>query len=228
MFEWDAWPMWLCAGLDIDREALLWGLRHNGEGLTAGPAPRLCLLQCDVRAPGETAQPVALPPPPHADVSAAAAADAGHAAGEVAALRLEDSDDGAGQRLHADAITPAGTACGNAAAGTGPSVAGGSSCEDQRQQEWQANEQHAAEPSTGAQQAVAGPLAQRQHGEDSGLGPDEGVGEQEDLRRKAADIVCAFNFSVCLLHERPEVQVCGTLENSYAKACHARHRCSTV
>ncbi len=36
---------------------------------------------------------------------------------------------------------------------------------------------------------------------------DAWSGDADDLRCKPADIVCAFNFSVCLLHDRADVQV---------------------
>ncbi|CAL8468735.1 g8275 [Coccomyxa elongata] len=48
-------------GLDIDREALEWGLDHNGGTLTDEPRPRLCLFQGDVCDPLEAALPVSLP-----------------------------------------------------------------------------------------------------------------------------------------------------------------------
>ncbi|BDA43274.1 hypothetical protein COCOBI_04-2860 [Coccomyxa sp. Obi] len=48
-------------GLDIDREALEWGLDHNGGSLTDEPRPRLCLFQGDVCDPLEAAVPVRLP-----------------------------------------------------------------------------------------------------------------------------------------------------------------------
>jgi hypothetical protein len=38
-------------GLDIDRQALQWGLTHNGDGLVDEPRPRLSLFQGDVRHP---------------------------------------------------------------------------------------------------------------------------------------------------------------------------------
>ena len=55
------------------------------------------------------------------------------------------------------------------------------------------------------------------HAHNSGPGPGPGSGPgadpdpagqgADDLRAKPADIVCAMNFSVCLLHQRTEVQV---------------------
>lgn len=39
----------LAAGVDIDRDALAWGARHNGEGLLGGSAvDQLCLLDSNV------------------------------------------------------------------------------------------------------------------------------------------------------------------------------------
>lgn len=38
-------------GLDIDRDALMWGLQHNGEGLADTAQPCLWLMQGDVRQP---------------------------------------------------------------------------------------------------------------------------------------------------------------------------------
>lgn len=48
-------------GLDIDREALEWGLDHNGGSLTDEPRPRLCLFKGDVCDPLAAALPVRLP-----------------------------------------------------------------------------------------------------------------------------------------------------------------------
>ena len=198
-----------CAGLDIDREALLWGLRHNGEGLIGGPAPRLCLLQCDVRDPVEAARSVALPPPAEHDASAASAAAAGPAAGEVAALRLEDGND-APHSMHQDASLAAGSASGHPAACPGAPAAGGSSGAGQQQGGRPANGHIPAELSRGEEHASPGPLSQQEAEGGGGSGPDgDAAAEQEDLRSRAADVVCAFNFSVCLLHERAEVQVGG-------------------
>ena len=44
-------------------------------------------------------------------------------------------------------------------------------------------------------------------GSDPGADPDPAGQGADDLRAKPADIVCAMNFSVCLLHQRTEVQV---------------------
>lgn len=48
-------------GLDIDREALEWGLDHHGGTLTDELRPRLCLFQGDVCDPLKAALPVSLP-----------------------------------------------------------------------------------------------------------------------------------------------------------------------
>ena len=44
-------------------------------------------------------------------------------------------------------------------------------------------------------------------GSGPGANPDPAGQGADDLRAKPADIVCAMNFSVCLLHQRTEVQV---------------------
>ena len=52
------------------------------------------------------------------------------------------------------------------------------------------------------------------------FGAEEGAGaREEDLQIKAADVVCAFNFSVCLLHKRAEVQVWCLFQTLWAEGC---------
>ena len=42
----------MAAGVDIDREALAWGARHNGDALLGGSATeQLCLLHSNVSSP---------------------------------------------------------------------------------------------------------------------------------------------------------------------------------
>lgn len=44
------WGLWhRAAGVDLDRESLAWGAKHNGDGLLGGSAPdQLCLLHSNV------------------------------------------------------------------------------------------------------------------------------------------------------------------------------------
>ena len=74
--------------------------------------------------------------------------------------------------------------------------------------------------------AAAAPLQRgTSHVDDSGPGPRPGAGpghdpnparqSAHDLRCKPADIICAMNFSVCLLHRRAEVQVTLLLRHAH-------------
>jgi hypothetical protein len=183
------------AGLDIDREALLWGLRHNGEGLVGGHAPRLCLLQCDVRDAVESAQPVALP----AD-TCGTESGTGQAADALSALQLEGDKEPC---LHAE-----GASLGGHEATDSTPAASGASSSSRPEQQGHARQcnGHAAEPNGSSREGDCAAPMQQQHG--PGLdAADDSAAEEADLRSKPADIICAFNFSVCLLHERTEVQV---------------------
>ena len=142
------------AGLDIDRDALSWGLAHNGDGLVEALEPRLCLLQGDVRCPLSNAE-LVLPASQQGSSPAVSASDA------LSDMRISGGD---GHETHTAIATSEQDPChGDAEASL---------------QQSGTNESQQEPQSTA-----------------------------HDCSSRPADIICAFNFSVCLLHRRPDVQV---------------------
>ena len=112
-----------------------------------------------------------------------------------------------------NAHEPGGEGCAASSAARPPCESPGSGSDDRMS--WTGN----PASMTSSASAAAGAALQRgaAHVDSSGPGPGPGSGPGADpdpagqgagdLRCKPADIVCAMNFSVCLLHQRTEVQV---------------------
>ena len=151
-------------GLDIDRDALMWGMQHNGEGLCNAPQPCLWLLHGDVTRPLDRA--VLVTPETGSN---------GSQAGEVS---LQQGMQEANVRSTAEAA---------------PRIQGGSCMRHSVE-----SIDRSANSTEDSEQSVGG-----QHGSAA----EHELSHDEAGPHKAADIICAFNFSVCLLHRRSEVQV---------------------
>ena len=205
-------------GLDIDRDALMWGMQRNGEGLADTPQPCLWLLHGDVTQPLDKAVLVSSPvssnstdssngtensqPPVEQgmqDMSIQGTADAAignncsssilntrRNAEQVPTAEPQQSSKGHGHTHNDRPIQP-----------------------EHKQAD---HSSHSMQAGTMQNSSVADHTAQRQESDGMKAAPESigtvlHLGDRTAEACKAADIICAFNFSVCLLHQRTEVQV---------------------
>ena len=202
-------------GLDIDRDALSWGMQHNGEGLTDTPQPCLWLLHGDVTQPLEKAELVNCPVSSHSS-------DGGNGNRSSIEQSMQDmSINAMGAPAHSLECS-SGRQLETASTEQLPQTeAVQSGKKDKRRDNGKASS--VADPiSDHSSSGLQARCMQQRLTEQQKCYPQEGDSEKHALQSngahltrsqdkaeacKAADIICAFNFSVCLLHQRSEVQV---------------------
>ena len=190
-------------GLDIDRDALMWGMQHNGEGLADTAQPCLWLLHGDVTQPLDKALLVRCP--------------ASSSSNPGSQLSVEQSMQDLS--IHATSAAVNGLNSSSSSStqdeaahpGRAPireAVQSSKSNVDRDNCEMSSVAPSVSAPPTSRLQET--PLHQVGHLQEEDL---SGHSSQSNHSKadacKAADIICAFNFSVCLLHQRSEVQVMG-------------------
>ena len=199
-------------GLDIDRDALMWGMQHNGEGLADTPQPCLWLLHGDVTQPLDKAVLISSPDSSNGtensqpsveqfmqDMSIQGTADA--ATRNNCSSSILKTTGNAGQVPTAEAkLSSKGH----------EHIHNGRPIQLERKQADQSS--HSMQANTSQNSSVAHHTGQRQENDGmiavpESIGTERHLGERNAEARKAADIICAFNLSVCLLHQRKEVQV---------------------
>ena len=199
-------------GLDIDRDALMWGMQRNGEGLADTAQPCLWLLHGDVTQPLDKAVLVNCP----------ASSDSSHGSQPTVEQSMQDmSLDAHGAAAHGlDSSSSSSSTQNGAANSKVPPIAETSQSSkidvhrDTCEASSVADDSLTALPANGLQ---ATPLHQGPAEHQVGTSQEEDLSDHESQSSpskadacKAADIICAFNFSVCLLHQRSEVQVRGS------------------
>lgn len=189
-------------GLDIDRDALMWGMQHNGEGLADTAQPCLWLLHGDVTQPLDKAVLVNCPVRSNSNGSQPSVEQSMqdmsiHASG-AAANSLDSSSSSSPQNETAickqGSITEAAQSFNFTSHRDGCELSSvAPSLPAQPTSRLQETPLHLAGDMQ--EEDLSGHRSQRSHSRADAC--------------KAADIICAFNFSVCLLHQRSEVQVIG-------------------
>ena len=200
-------------GLDIDRGALSWGMQHNGEGLADTDQPRLWLLHGDVMQPLDKAVLVNCP---------------------VSSLSSNDSHPSVEQGMQGVGIHATGTAANGVDSSSSSMLTEtADAVQTHTAQADQSFDSHVHRDRGHPSAEKHLPSDHSSNGLNAELSR-EGLTEHEttdltdkcqqevececkstglrDTNGKAdacrtADIICAFNFSVCLLHQRSEVQV---------------------
>ena len=200
-------------GLDIDRDALMWGMQHNGEGLADTPQPCLWLLHGDVTQPLDKA---VLVSSPVSSISTDSSNGTENSQTPVeqgmqgmsiqGAADAAPRNNGSTSRNVGQVLTPEPKQSSNAHGHT----------HDDRPipPEFKQADQssHSMQAGTSQNSSVMDHTAQRQENDGTTAAPESigtvrHLGDRIAEACKAADIICAFNFSVCLLHQRIEVQV---------------------
>ena len=200
-------------GLDIDRDALLWGMQRNGEGLADTAQPCLWLLHGDVTQP--LARAVLVDCPVSSNSSQPSVEESMQdmsIRGPAAAANGLDRGSGSTPK----GMTNTERAPVAEAGHSSKSDTHNSSCEvssvalplsDKSESGLQAKPVHRSIEHPMDESWGEDPLNHRSEGNGAGL--NHTTSKAEACR--AADIICAFNFSVCLLHQRSEMQVIGRL-----------------
>lgn len=202
-------------GLDIDRDALLWGMQRNGEGLADTAQPCLWLLHGDVTQPLARAVLVDCPVSSNSSHGNQPSVEQSiqdmSIHGNAAAANGVDGSSGSTP----DGVTNTGRAPVAEAGQSSKSSVHNTSCKvssvapslpDQSASGPQAKPVH-QRPTEHHMDDPQGKDLPIRRSESKGAGLNHTHGKAEACR--AADIICAFNFSVCLLHQRSEVQVIG-------------------
>ena len=228
-------------GLDIDRDALSWGMQHNGEGLTDTPQPCLWLLHGDVTQPLEKAVLVNCPVSSHSS-------DGGDSSQPSVEQSVQDMSINATGAAANGLNCSSGRQLDTASTEQAPITdAVHSSNNNEHRDSAQASSVSVPLSDHSRSGLQAKPLHQRSTEHPTGY-PQEGnlmhhgsgsngahlscSSRDRAEGCRAADIICAFNFSVCLLHKRSEVQVTRRLTKVSVTPHHCcnalvccKHRC---
>ena len=203
-------------GLDIDRNALMWGMQHNGEGLADTPQRCLWLLHGDVTQPLDKAVLMSSPVSSNStDISNGTENGQPPVEQGMQDMNIQGTADAAIRNNCSSSILNTRRSAGQVPTAEPMQASKGHIHNDrhvqpERKQADQSS--HTVEAGTSQNLSVADHAAQRQGNDRTDAAPEsigtvQHLGDRSAEACKAADIICAFNFSVCLLHQRTEVQV---------------------
>ncbi len=203
-------------GLDIDRNALMWGMQHNGEGLADTPQRCLWLLHGDVTQPLDKAVLMSSPVSSNStDISNGTENGQPPVEQGMQDMNIQGTADAAIRNNCSSSILNTRRSAGQVPTAEPMQASKGHIHNDrpvqpERKQADQSS--HTVEAGTSQNLSVADHAAQRQGNDRTDAAPESigtvrHLGDRSAEACKAADIICAFNFSVCLLHQRTEVQV---------------------